>query len=125
LVQAENLHLEDLSLKTAPPVFDRLHLARYTMDSPDLERELVGLFLAQLPSILESLFTATSRDEWRFATHMLKGSAQAIGACQIGDLAEKLEPFASFEQAERRKELLAGLALATREFDDLAGRLYP
>jgi HPt (histidine-containing phosphotransfer) domain-containing protein len=125
LVQAENLYLEDLSLKTAPPVFDRLHLARYTMDSPDLERELVGLFLAQLPSILESLFTATSRDEWRFATHTLKGSAQAIGACQISDLAEKLEPVASFEQAERRKQLLAGLALATQEFDDLAGRLYP
>ena len=37
-------------------IFDRAQLARYTMDSTDLEREIVGLFVAQLPSILESLF---------------------------------------------------------------------
>ena len=68
--------------KTAVPVFDREHLARYTLDSPDLEREIVGLFVAQLPSILDHLFAAKSCEEWRFATHTLKGSAQAVGAGQ-------------------------------------------
>jgi HPt (histidine-containing phosphotransfer) domain-containing protein len=106
-------------------VFDRAHLAHYTLDSPDLEREIVGLFLAQLPSILDSLFKAQSKDDWRFATHTLKGSAQAIGACKIGAIAKKLEPIASFEQKGKREKLLAGLTQATREFDGMAKLLYP
>jgi HPt (histidine-containing phosphotransfer) domain-containing protein len=106
-------------------VFDRAHLAHYTLDSPDLEREIVGLFVAQLPLILDSLFKAQSSEDWRFAIHTLKGSAQAIGACKIGAIAKKLEPIASFEQKNRREKLLAGLIRATREFDDLARALYP
>jgi HPt (histidine-containing phosphotransfer) domain-containing protein len=106
-------------------VFDREHLARYTMDSPDLEREIVGLFVAQLPSILDRLFTAKSHDDWRFATHTLKGSAQAVGALQIGEIAKKLEPITCFEQVVRREKLLAWLTRATREFDEMAKLLYP
>jgi len=68
-----------IGVKTPPMVFDRGHLVRYTMESPELEREIVGLFVAQLPSILDRLFTAQSSEDWRFATHTLKGSAQAIG----------------------------------------------
>lgn len=107
------------------PVFDREHLVRYTMDSPDLEREIVGLFVAQLPAILDNLFTAKSREDWKFATHTLKGSAQAIGASRIGVIAEQLEPITSFEHVEKRKKLLAGLRKATQEFDELARQLYP
>ncbi len=112
-------------MKTLKQVFDRAHLARYTLDSPDLEREIVGLFVAQLPSILDRLFTAKSGEDWRFATHTLKGSAQAIGAAKIGDFALKLEKIASFEHTEKRQKLLAGLKKATQEFDELARRLYP
>ena len=111
--------------KTAVPVFDREHLARYTLDSPALEREIVGLFVAQLPSILDHLFAAKSCEEWRFATHTLKGSAEAVGAVKIGWIARKLEPVACFEQLERRRKLLEGLSRATREFDDMAKLLYP
>jgi HPt (histidine-containing phosphotransfer) domain-containing protein len=113
-----------LRAKKPDVVFDREHLARYTMDSPALEREIVDLFVAQLPSILDSLFTAKSRDDWRFATHTLKGSAEAIGASRIGAIAKKLEPVACFEQDAKRNKLLAGLAEATREFNMLARQLY-
>jgi len=106
-------------------IFDRAHLARYTMDSTDLERKIVGLFVAQLPSILENLFAARSPDDWRLATHTLKGSAQAIGACRIGEIARELELLAVFEKSEKRRKLLASLLQATREFDDLARSLYP
>jgi hypothetical protein len=41
--------------RTAPVIFDRAHLAQYTMDSPELEREIIGLFVAQLPVILDRL----------------------------------------------------------------------
>ena len=32
--------------KPVPVIFDRSHLAQYTLDSPELEREIVGLFVA-------------------------------------------------------------------------------
>jgi HPt (histidine-containing phosphotransfer) domain-containing protein len=105
-------------------VFDRAHLAQYTMDSPELEREIVGLFIAQLPAILERLLNVRTQADWRIATHTLKGSALAIGACKIGDLAKKLEPIDGLEQSEKRKKLISGLVRAVDEFDDLARQLY-
>ncbi len=50
----------------ASPV-DRAHLGRYTLGDMGLEREVLGLFLAQLPLTIESLqFAATDRDwQWR------------------------------------------------------------
>jgi HPt (histidine-containing phosphotransfer) domain-containing protein len=111
--------------KTAPVIFDRSHLAQYTMDSPDLEREIVGLFVAQLPAILDRLQNGESREDWRIATHTLKGSALAIGACKIGDLAKKLEPVNIPEQEAKRKKLLSGLIRAVNEFDEMARQLYP
>jgi HPt (histidine-containing phosphotransfer) domain-containing protein len=111
--------------KTVPVTFDRSRLAQYTMDSPDLEREIVGLFVAQLPAILDRLQNVGSREDWRIATHTLKGSALAIGACRIGDLAKKLEPVNSPEQEAKRKKLLSGLVRAVNEFDEMARQLYP
>ena len=111
--------------KASKAAFDRSHLTQYTMDSPELEREIIGLFMAQLPDILERLLNGSSSAEWRIATHTLKGSALAVGACKIGDLARKLEPFTEPEQAEKRKKLLAGLVRAVDEFDGIARQLYP
>ena len=110
--------------KATQVVFDRAHLAQYTMESPELEREIVGLFVAQLPVILDQLLNAHSRDDWRIATHTLKGSALAIGACKIGEFAKKLEPVNGMERSEKLKKLLSGLVRAVREFDDMAQRLY-
>jgi HPt (histidine-containing phosphotransfer) domain-containing protein len=106
-------------------VFDRAHLAQYTMESPELEREIVGLFVAQLPGILDRLLNGSSGADWRIATHTLKGSALAIGACKIGDLAKQLEPVNGPDQGEKRKKLLSGLVRAVDEFDELARQLYP
>ena len=111
--------------KAALVIFDRAHLAQYTMDSPELEREIVGLFVAQLPAILDRLQNFDSRADWRIATHTLKGSALAIGACKIGDLAKKLEPVNGPEQEAKRKKLLSGLVRAVNEFDEMARQLYP
>jgi HPt (histidine-containing phosphotransfer) domain-containing protein len=111
--------------KPVPVIFDRSHLAQYTLDSPELEREIVGLFVAQLPAILDRLQNGDSREDWRVATHTLKGSALAIGACKIGDLARKLEPVNSPEQDAKRKKLLSGLVQAVNEFDEMARQLFP
>jgi HPt (histidine-containing phosphotransfer) domain-containing protein len=111
--------------KMAPVIFDRAHLAQYTMDSPELEREIIGLFVDQLPAILERLQNVSSSADWRIATHTLKGSALAVGAYKIGELAKKLEPANSPEQDATRKKLLSGLARAVAEFGEMARQLYP
>jgi HPt (histidine-containing phosphotransfer) domain-containing protein len=105
-------------------VFDRAHLARYTMDSPELEREVVELFVAQLPSILVSLHNANTAEDWRIAIHTIKGSALAIGAVRISEIAKNLESISGFHGTEARQKLLADLNLAAQEFDALAQRLY-
>lgn len=61
------------------------------MDCEELEREIVGLFLTQLPAIVDLLTVATNEAEWRMATHTLKGSALAMGAARIAEIAKQLE----------------------------------
>ena len=61
------------------------------MDCEDLEREIVGLFLTQLPSIVDLLKVAADEAEWRMATHTLKGSALSMGASRIAEIAKQLE----------------------------------
>lgn len=77
--------------ETAPEVFDRAHLSRYTMDSADLEREILGLFLLQLPSTIESIEKAETAADWKLATHTLKGAAASIGAKRLQAIAIELE----------------------------------
>ena len=103
-------------IKASEVIFDRAHLAQYTMDSPELEREIVGLFVAQLPGILERLLNVSSRADWRIATHTLKGSALAIGACKIGDLARNWNQSVPWSR-RKRKKLISGLVRAVNEFE--------
>jgi HPt (histidine-containing phosphotransfer) domain-containing protein len=74
-----------------PAIFDRAHLHQYTAGDGALERELVGLFLAQFGPIRAQLSAAASADDWKFAAHTIKGSARSIGAPQIAALAEEIE----------------------------------
>ena len=106
-----------------PLVFDRVHLARYTMDSIDLEREIIQLFLAQLPETLAMIGAAVEAAEWKLATHSLKGSAAAVGAHRINRLAEALERFGAGATPER-DALICDLDHAVGEFRDLVARIY-
>lgn len=74
-----------------PAPVDRAHLARYTLGDPALEKEVLGLFLAQFPLTVEALkFAATDKD-WYMSAHALKGSARAVGAWELGQLAQEAE----------------------------------
>ena len=84
-----HLDASEPGLKRA--VFDRDHLGRYTMGCPELERELIALFLDQLPDLTRQLEGSFEDEDWKYVTHTLKGSARAIGAMMIADLAECLE----------------------------------
>ena len=106
-------------------MFDHAHLSHYTMDNPRLEHEIMELFLDQLPVLLKQLVKTRSGEDWKFATHTLKGSSSAIGACKINAVARKMEVPGVFRQPEQRKKLLSELQIAAREFELLAQRLYP
>lgn len=71
------------------------HLAKYTLGDRDLEREILQLFVDQLPTLMDQLQAAAGEDDWYMAAHSLKGSARAVGADELGDLAAQAEDYAS------------------------------
>ena len=76
---------------TGDEVFDLSHLRRYTDNDLDLERELLSLFRLQIRQYAERLGAITDPEEWRIATHSIKGAARSMGARRIAGIAEKLE----------------------------------
>ncbi len=73
------------------PIIDRRHLARYTLGNAALEREVLGLFIDQIPKTL-SQFDGAEDDAGRIrAAHTLKGSARAVGAQRLAEVAEAIE----------------------------------
>jgi HPt (histidine-containing phosphotransfer) domain-containing protein len=91
-----------------PPI-DRVHLSRYSLGSLTLEREILGLFLAQLPLSIEQLrFAATDR-EWQIAAHTIKGSARAVGARHVARIAVDAERTSGVMDEEERVHILAAL----------------
>ncbi len=99
-----------------PAIFDREHLRQYTSGEEVLERELIGLFLGQLAPIRAQLDATASPQDWKFASHSLKGAARSIGAPQIAALAERLDSLGPDEAAEARSEALAQLDEAMAAF---------
>lgn len=77
------------SLQVSP--VDLKHLRRYTMGDYKLEKEILGLFLGQLPQTIKALSEASTDQDWRMAAHTLKGSGRAVGAWRVARLAELAE----------------------------------
>jgi HPt (histidine-containing phosphotransfer) domain-containing protein len=103
-------------------VFDRALLARYTLDSQELEREIVDLFLMQLPETVAMMTPQADAGQWRFAAHALKGSAAAVGALRLVALARDLE--AAAPDPVSRSLVLADLQLAITQFRAAVTRAY-
>jgi HPt (histidine-containing phosphotransfer) domain-containing protein len=114
-----------------PEVLDLAHLARYTMGNRDLERELLRLFRTQIRAQVTGV--AHARDapdpdgqDWRFATHTLKGVARSIGAWAIADTAEKLEHLGHDGDRGAYGRLMVALAAQVaaceREIERIVGR---
>jgi HPt (histidine-containing phosphotransfer) domain-containing protein len=76
---------------TADEILDLEHLRRYTDNDLELERELLTLFRLQIRQYAERLSLVTDPEEWRLATHSIKGAARSMGARRIADIAERLE----------------------------------
>jgi len=76
---------------TREDIFDLAHLRRYTDNDFELECELLTLFRLQIRQYAERLVQVTDAEEWRIATHSIKGAARSMGAHRIAGLAEMLE----------------------------------
>ncbi len=76
---------------TSTEAIDIKHLRRYTLGDEELEREVLDLFLSQLPATIAALQHASNERDWRMAAHTLKGSGRAVGAWRIAGLAESAE----------------------------------
>ena len=100
--------------------FNRAHLIHYTMENRELEREIITLFLQQLPATIHMLKTAAGPEDWKLASHTLKGSAAAVGASRINALAVELEACGASEVSG----LLTALDRAVTQFRKAAGRIY-
>lgn len=96
--------------RSAP--IDLVHLARQTFGSAELEREILGLFVAQSRGLVARI-AAASPGERAALVHRLKGSAFGVGAIRVGRITEALEaPEASEADAAR---LIGELAEACEE----------
>ncbi len=82
-------HADQVVEATAP--IDRAHLARYTLGDRALELEVLGLFSGQAAKNLGDMAVARTRQEWKEAAHGLKGSARAVGAWEVANLATSAE----------------------------------
>jgi HPt (histidine-containing phosphotransfer) domain-containing protein len=76
--------------REAQPI-DLAHLRRFTHGDKRLEAEVLKLFIEQAPLTIETMKRAQSKREWIVAAHTLKGSARAVGAWRLAELAESAE----------------------------------
>ena len=70
----------------APPLFDSVHLARYTGGDPALRDELLGLMCEQAHRCLAIMEAPSDPASWRAACHPLQGAARGVGAFALADV---------------------------------------
>lgn len=95
-------------------VLDLDQLSAQTLGNPDLEREVLGLFLKHADRQIARIKNARDAAERREAAHALLGSARAIGASEISSLARDIE--GREDRAEAEIEALGRAVVATRSF---------
>ncbi len=78
----------------SPEVFDRRQAMEATCDDPELLREIVGIFLEDLPRMVSELRNAVAtrdKETLRRAAHTLKGSVSVLGGSALAAAAKDLE----------------------------------
>jgi len=109
--------------RDAVPV-DLQHLRRYTLGDPSLEKEVLSLFVMQLPQTVAALHAAASQRDWKIAAHTLKGSCRAVGAFRLGDLAQDAEKLGFEAASEACLSAIAGIEDAASEASSFIRRTY-
>lgn len=103
---------------------DLKHLRRYTLGDSSLEREVLDLFLTQLPATIAALGDARTEKDWKVAAHTLKGSGRAVGAWRIARIAEQAEHSQGIANPTHVKETVGLLEAAAKEAKDFIAAAY-
>lgn len=93
---------------TDAPIFDAAYLESYTGGDPQVIAEVLALFQQQADGWLEQV--DAPGDGWRDLTHLIKGSAKAIGAQALGEAAGAAEVADASHAPELRAAVLDALA---------------
>jgi len=93
-------------------VIDRAHLKHIAQGNYAFEREILRLFAAHVPTVLDELKRARTRARWAAAAHALKGSALTVGARELARHAERAERLDVREGTKRERALRALAATA-------------
>jgi HPt (histidine-containing phosphotransfer) domain-containing protein len=104
-----------LSTRGETSPLDLDYLRRFTQGNAALEREVLQLFLQQLPIYLTHLRASGTAKAWRQWSHTLKGSAAAVGAKPLAAAALAAEKLDFAEGEGARAAALAALAEAVEE----------
>lgn len=83
---------------TEKPV-DLAFLSAQTMGDATLEREVLSLFVAQIPQFLDKVCSVDGSSEANRTAHTLKGAAKSIGAMRLAELAENGEKNGKLDEA--------------------------
>jgi HPt (histidine-containing phosphotransfer) domain-containing protein len=109
-------HLQEQPKGEVDSSFDREHFERQTFGDRSLQREIIGLFLAQVANSRNTLIEPMTTSAWRYLTHTLKGAASAVGATQIAALASEWELAGSPRDADARHVLVQAFDTAQTAF---------
>jgi HPt (histidine-containing phosphotransfer) domain-containing protein len=107
---------EEDALRDDP--LDIFHLRRFTLGDRRLELEILKLFIDQAPLTIAALQDARNDHDWLNAAHTLKGSARAVGAWRLADLAERAERLGTISDKAACERMLRQLEKATEEARD-------
>lgn len=110
------------ALPVAEPV-DLAHLRRFTLGEKQLETEILGLFMAQVPITIAALKHAESDGAWYAAAHSLKGSASAVGARRLALLAAQAERLGGISEQGSCRMMVRMLEEAADEAQAFIGSL--
>ena len=107
--------LRETSNRDATRPVDLVHLSRITFGDRALEREVLGLFLRQSVIQLDRLKCARTVEGFGSAAHLLKGSAQGIGASRVAVLASEAEAMAERHATVEAFDVVARLEVRLAE----------
>jgi HPt (histidine-containing phosphotransfer) domain-containing protein len=107
-----------VSEKLSTPI-DLDHLARMTCGETALQREVLGMFLAQSGRLISALADASAKVAT--ISHTLKGSAKAVGAFDVAERAAAVEEAAlkGSDPAPSLGELKAAVSKASDAIEAL------
>jgi CheY-like chemotaxis protein/HPt (histidine-containing phosphotransfer) domain-containing protein len=104
-----------------PPIIDPAGLLGSTSTLSPQHREIVDLFLTEMPQRLAALSAAVARgdrDQAARLAHTLAGSADSLGAARLADVCAQLETFAR-DRRHLSLHLTEKLAAVRRELHQL------